>query len=83
MSKKLPKPQDATASYLIPLLTVGVYLDDLPQPYRSARRLVDVLKEVAPYMEAAEELGLVGDEGCHWAVEQVRALLREIEEDAG
>lgn len=37
--------------------------------------LVEALKKVLPYMEAAEKAGLVGDEGCHWPVEEIRALL--------
>lgn len=37
--------------------------------------LVAALQGVLPYMEAAENAGLVGDEGCHWPVESVRAAL--------
>lgn len=37
--------------------------------------LLESLKGVAPYMEAAESAGLVGDEGCHWPVESVRAAI--------
>jgi hypothetical protein len=36
----------------------------------------DALEGVLPYMEAAETAGLVGDEGCHWPVEAVRAALK-------
>jgi hypothetical protein len=39
------------------------------------RRLRDALEGVLPYMEAAEEAGLIGDEGCHWPVEAVRLAL--------
>lgn len=41
------------------------------------KRLVEALEGVQPYMEAAEKAGLVGDEGCHWPVEIVRAALTE------
>lgn len=43
----------------------------------SHKRLVEALEGVQPYMEAAEKAGLVGDEGCHWPVEIVRAVLAE------
>lgn len=38
-------------------------------------RLKDLLRRSLAYMEAAETAGLVGDEGCHWPVEEVRAAL--------
>jgi len=41
--------------------------------------LVRALRSVIPYMEAAESAGIVGDEGCHWPVELVRAALAEID----
>lgn len=43
----------------------------------SHKRLVEALEGVQPYMEAAEKAGLVGDEGCHWPVEIVRAALAD------
>lgn len=39
--------------------------------------LAEALQRVLPYMEAAEKAGLVGDEGCHWPVEFVRAALKK------
>jgi hypothetical protein len=45
----------------------------------SHEKLVEALKGVLPYMEAAETAGLVGDEGCHWPVEVVRVSLAEAE----
>ncbi len=36
---------------------------------------LEALEGVLPYMEAAETAGLVGDEGCHWPVEAVRAAI--------
>jgi len=46
--------------------------------YRESGAL-GALNGVLPYMEAAEEAGLVGDEGCHWPVELVRAAIKELE----
>ena len=43
-------------------------------------KLLVALKGVLPYMEAAESAGLVGDEGCHWPVEEVRAAIQEAEQ---
>jgi hypothetical protein len=39
-------------------------------------RLRAALEGVLPYMEAAENAGLVGHEGCHWPVEAVRLALK-------
>ena len=39
--------------------------------------LLEALRGVLPYMEAAEKAGLVGDEGCHWPVELVRAAIQK------
>jgi hypothetical protein len=39
--------------------------------------ILDALGKVLPYMEEAEKRGLIGDEGCHWPVELVRAALAE------
>jgi hypothetical protein len=41
----------------------------------AAPDLLEALNGVLPYMEAAETEGLVGDEGCHWPVENVRAAI--------
>lgn len=46
--------------------------------YRESGAL-EALNGVLPYMEAAEEAGLVGDEGCHWPVELVRAAIASLE----
>lgn len=43
----------------------------------SHKRLAEALESVQPYMEAAETAGLVGDEACHWPVENVRAVLAD------
>lgn len=45
----------------------------------AAPELLEALKGVLPYMEAAEDAGLSGDEGCHWPVEIVRAAIRKAE----
>jgi hypothetical protein len=42
-------------------------------------RLVEALRSILPYMEKAEDALFVGHEGCHWPVENIRALLAEIE----
>lgn len=39
------------------------------------RRLREALEGVLPFMEEAEKNGLVGHEGCFWAVEFVRDAL--------
>jgi hypothetical protein len=42
---------------------------------RAAGDMLAALQEALPYMEEAEKAGLVGDEGCHWPVEMVRAAI--------
>ena len=58
-----------------------------PEKWEACRQLLayresgalGALNGVLPYMEAAEEAGLVGDEGCHWPVELVRAAIASLE----
>ncbi len=45
----------------------------------AAPEMYEALKGVLPFMEAAEKAGLVGDEGCFWPVESVRAALAKAE----
>ena len=64
--------------------TVG-YAVDVDAPTRIANSnlivaapdMYEALKGVLPFMEAAESAGLVGDEGCFWPVEAVRAALAQ------
>lgn len=56
-------------------------IDSSPTPWTvdaTAAELVAALRELLPWLEAAETKVLVGDEGCVWAVEQVRALLSRV-----
>jgi hypothetical protein len=39
------------------------------------KQMAAALRRVLPYMTAAENRGLTGDEGCHWPVEEVRTAL--------
>lgn len=41
----------------------------------AAPDLLEALQGVLPFMEAAEDAGLVGDEGCYWPVEVARAAI--------
>jgi len=43
---------------------------------KSAPDMLYALEGALSYMEEAEKLLLVGDEGCHWPVELVRAAIR-------
>jgi hypothetical protein len=45
--------------------------------------LESALSGVLPFMEAAEGAGLVGDEGCLWPVEIVRAALSGATREGG
>lgn len=46
----------------------------------AAPELLEALKQVIPYMEAREAALLVGDEGCHWPVEIVRAAISKADQ---
>ena len=65
------RPEEEAAALMAFLDTVGLCVV-------SKRSLADMraaLEGVLPYMEKAEEAGLIGDEGCHWPVEAVRDAL--------
>ena len=54
---------------------IAVQADEAMELQRVADEMAEALNGVLPYMEEAENAGLIGDEGCHWPVEFVRAAL--------
>lgn len=48
-----------------------------------ALAVVNTLKQVMPDLEKMEEQLLVGDEGCIWAIELLRADLAALEQENG
>lgn len=67
---------------LVPITAFSAWLITATYYNRKNRinaELLDALKVVIPYMESAEDAGLIGHEGCHWPVEIVRDAIARAE----